>query len=338
MNVPFEMGKKLSKSNMLLTAAGFALLLLACSLLFASSANAHGYVENSRAHLCSKGVNVNCGQVQYEPHSIEGRGDFPEIGVPDGRIASANGGTGAAPFYELDVQTPTRWEKINLQGGPHTFQWNIVANHATNNWKYYITKKGWDPNEPLSRANLELFCEYRDHGLMPANNHSNDCFIPNDREGYYVIVAVWDIFDTINAFYQAIDVNLTINPSLPTNPAPGYAGDPNRFGEIDEWVSYRPYQAGEKVRYNGAVWEAVHYSNGQAPGTGNAWRLVDGTPNDPDPDPGTNPGQYPNWNPNTIYTNEIVWHNGQLWKAQWWTQNQEPGTTGQYGPWQPYNN
>ncbi|GIQ67332.1 chitin-binding protein [Xylanibacillus composti] len=336
MTALFAKERKLSKTNMLVAAAGIALLLFACSLLFANSADAHGYVQNSRAHLCQLGINTNCGQVQYEPFSVEGRGDFPEIGVPDGRIASANGGTGAAPFYELDVQTATRWSKINLQGGPHTFRWVIQANHATNNWKYYITKKGWNPNEPLARANLELFCEYRDHGANPPLDYSSDCFIPNDREGYHVIVAVWDIFDTQNAFYQAIDVNLSINPSAPTTPPPGHPGDPNRFGEIEEWVSIRPYQAGEIVRYNGAVWEAVYYSRGVVPGTNNAWRLVDGSPNNPNPGP--NPGQYPAWNPNTVYTNEIVSHNGQLWQAQWWTQGQEPGTTGQWGPWRLVTN
>jgi chitodextrinase len=30
-----------------------------------------------------------------------------------------------------------------------------------------------------------------------------------------------------------------------------------------------------------------------------------------------------------------VYHNGQLWQAKWWTQNQEPGDP--YGPWEPLN-
>ncbi|WP_177944882.1 lytic polysaccharide monooxygenase, partial [Klebsiella grimontii] len=32
--------------------------------------------------------------------------------------------------------------------------------------------------------------------------------IPTDRKGYHVIYAVWGIGDTVNAFYQAIDVNI----------------------------------------------------------------------------------------------------------------------------------
>ncbi|GFR39455.1 hypothetical protein PRECH8_27510 [Insulibacter thermoxylanivorax] len=43
--------------------------------------------------------------------------------------------------------------------------------------------------------------------------------------------------------------------------------------------------------------------------------------------------EYPVWDPNVVYTNEIVIHNGKLWQALWWTQGQEPGTTGPWGPW-----
>jgi len=268
MTVQAFSGNHFSRLKMLYVTAGTLFLILACSLIFANNASAHGYEVNSRATLCYTGLNTNCGAVQYEPWSVEGRGDFPEIGVPDGKIASGN------KFFELDAQTSTRWTKVNMTGGEHTFHWKIVANHSTNTWDYYITKKGWDPNSPLKRSDLELFCRYVDDGAIPPNDVYNDCFIPNDRQGYYVIVAVWDIADTVNAFYQVIDVNLSINPSAPTNPAPGFPGDPNRFGEYLVWNTIRAYTTGE-----------------------------------------------------------IVVHNGQLWEALWWTQNQEPGTTGQYGPW-----
>ena len=32
--------------------------------------------------------------------------------------------------------------------------------------------------------------------------------MPTDRSGYHVILAVWDVADTANAFYNVIDVNL----------------------------------------------------------------------------------------------------------------------------------
>ena len=47
--------------------------------------------------------------------------------------------------------------------------------------------------------------------------------IPANRNGYHVILAVWDIADTVNAFYNVIDVNVNgagedvVAPNAPTN-------------------------------------------------------------------------------------------------------------------------
>lgn len=45
-------------------------ILFFCSFL----AYPHGYVKSpeSRSYLCRKEVNTNCGQIQYEPQSLEG--------------------------------------------------------------------------------------------------------------------------------------------------------------------------------------------------------------------------------------------------------------------------
>ncbi|MFC4307168.1 lytic polysaccharide monooxygenase [Cohnella boryungensis] len=277
MSFPETLKEYPSRFKTLLIATGGLLLILACSLLFADRASAHGWLIDGRGDLCMTGQNLNCGPVQYEPWSVEGRGDFPEIGVPDGQIA------GGGKYPPLDEQTMNRWAKVDLSGGPHTFHWKMVANHSTNRWDYYITKPGWDPNQPLTRANLELFCRYEDNGAQPPMDVYNDCFIPNDREGYHVIVGVWDIFDTINAFYQAMDVNLTRDLSQPTTPAPGYPGDPDRFGAIRDWSSIRPYNAGEQVVYDGYIWEARWYSHGQTPGVDAVWLLIGPVTGNPAP-------------------------------------------------------
>ncbi|MGR5261199.1 lytic polysaccharide monooxygenase [Vibrio astriarenae] len=40
------------------------------------------------------------------------------------------------------------------------------------------------------------------------------------------------------------------------------------------------------------------------------------------------------WNPSATYIQgDKVNHNGQSWTAQWWTQGEEPGTTGEWGVW-----
>lgn len=41
------------------------------------------------------------------------------------------------------------------------------------------------------------------------------------------------------------------------------------------------------------------------------------------------------WNAKVVYnTGDRVVHNGKIWEAGWYTQNEEPGTTGQWGVWQ----
>ncbi|HKN56561.1 MAG TPA: family 20 glycosylhydrolase, partial [Amycolatopsis sp.] len=42
----------------------------------------------------------------------------------------------------------------------------------------------------------------------------------------------------------------------------------------------------------------------------------------------------PEWSAGAVYTNgNAVSHNGHKWTAKWWTQNEEPGTTGEWGVW-----
>lgn len=184
-------------------------LLSAATLGVSHTASAHGYVESpaSRAYQCKQQLNTQCGSVQYEPQSVEGLKGFPQAGPPDGHIASAD----KATFFELDQQTPTRWNKLNLRTGENTFTWNLTARHSTTSWRYFITKPGWDTSQPLSRASFDLtpFCQYDDGGAIPAAKVSHKCTIPADRSGSHVILAVWDVADTGNAFYQAIDVNLS---------------------------------------------------------------------------------------------------------------------------------
>ncbi|MGQ0417261.1 lytic polysaccharide monooxygenase, partial [Bacillus sp. HC-TM] len=76
--------------------------------------------------------------------------------------------------------------------------------------KYYITKKGWNPNKPLTRSDLDLVPFYvkNDGGARPGTTVTHEANVPTDRSGYHLILAVWEIADTGNAFYQVIDVNL----------------------------------------------------------------------------------------------------------------------------------
>ncbi|AQR76483.1 lytic polysaccharide monooxygenase [Paenibacillus larvae] len=200
-----------------------ALLLLGAILGFtmvAPEAFAHGYVEapvKSRARLCYEGKNTGCGATKWNHNGLEAAKGFPHGGPDDGKIASADEAWGP----ELDEQTETRWYKQDLTGGSHTFTWTLTAPHRTAKWHYYITKKGWNPNEKLKRSDFELIEEFNENGAFPSRTVSHNINIPTDRSGYHIILAVWDIADTGAAFYNVIDVNLkndTSGPEIPTKP------------------------------------------------------------------------------------------------------------------------
>ncbi|MGG0254596.1 lytic polysaccharide monooxygenase [Bacillus toyonensis] len=188
--------------------------------LIPQNAYAHGFVEKpgSRSALCSPtygALNVYCGSVMYEPQSLEAPKGFPQAGPVDGQIASAGGKFGGI----LDQQTADRWFKNTITGGENTFTWKFTAPHLTSKWHYYITKIGWNPNKALTRADFEPIGTVQHDGSAASNNVAHKINVPTDRSGYHVILAVWDVADTANAFYNVIDVNL-INNVKPDTEAP----------------------------------------------------------------------------------------------------------------------
>ncbi|WP_305852463.1 lytic polysaccharide monooxygenase [Gracilibacillus caseinilyticus] len=291
-------------------------VLFVMSLAFASMVSAHGYVSNpeSRSLLCSEGVNTDCGAVVYEPQSLEGPGNFPEAGVADGQIASAGG-----VFPKLDEQSETRWAQVPMSSGAFTFEWSLTAAHSTTSWDYYITKEGWDPNSPLERSDFELFCTYNDNGQRPDFTTTHDCEIPQ-REGYHVILAYWEVADTANAFYQVIDANFDgefVEPGDPGDPE-----DPEEPVDTPEWNADSVYLAGDQVTYNGATYQAKWWTQGDTPGSSDAWELVDGD--------GTDSGNTDvlEWDANKAYSGgDQVLYNGTQYEAKWWTRGDTPGSS-----------
>ncbi|WP_016703584.1 N-acetylglucosamine-binding protein GbpA [Pseudomonas chlororaphis] len=194
--------------------------------LATQQAFAHGYVESpkSRAFMCSAtGGNLNrdCGPVTYEPQSVEYSpsvqhhypkdycsGDFTKCGPANGTIPAG----GITSFSQLNEQTATRWQKTTIKPGINEFTWYYSAGHASAYYQFYITKKDWNPNQPLTRDSFEmtpLLNESAGGARPPAGGRTkHKVNIPADRSGYHVILATWKIADTAATFYQAIDVNI----------------------------------------------------------------------------------------------------------------------------------
>ncbi|WBQ03311.1 lytic polysaccharide monooxygenase auxiliary activity family 9 protein [Kribbella sp. CA-293567] len=191
-----------------LTLAGVAVGALA--LTAATSiplAYGHGYTTApiSRAKHCANKTVSNCGQIQWEPQSTEGPKGFPGAGPADGKLCSA----GLGQFNELNDQRGGAWPATQVSSGASfSFKWRLTAMHATTDFKYYVTKQGWNQGAPLSRSALDLnpFLTFPMNGARPAADVTHQGRLPN-RTGRHMILAVWTIADTAMAFYQCSDVN-----------------------------------------------------------------------------------------------------------------------------------
>ncbi|MGC8118824.1 lytic polysaccharide monooxygenase, partial [Metapseudomonas otitidis] len=204
-------------------------LAVGLATLASQQAIAHGYIESpkSRSFMCASiggSLNASCGDIQYEPQSVEytpgvnhhlnGKwcgGTFQECGPAEGTIAAG----GLQRFSELNEQTATRWAKTTIKPGLQDFTWHYTQGHATAYWQFYITKKDWNPNQPLTRDSFEATPIAHEqfipgvHERPVAESKSvHKVNVPADRSGYHVILATWRIGDTDATFYQAIDVNI----------------------------------------------------------------------------------------------------------------------------------
>ncbi|WP_217545511.1 lytic polysaccharide monooxygenase [Streptomyces sp. GbtcB6] len=178
--------------------------------LSTGGASGHGYTDLpiSRQKLCANGTVTNCGDIQYEPQSVEGPKGFPAAGPADGQICNG----GLSRFAQLSSPTTPSggaWPTTKVTGGQtYTFRWQFTAMHATTDFKYYVTKQGWNQNHALARSDLNTtpFLTVPYNGQRPPATLSHSGTLPSGLSGHHVIVAVWTIADTTNAFYACSDV------------------------------------------------------------------------------------------------------------------------------------
>ncbi|WP_093800710.1 lytic polysaccharide monooxygenase [Streptomyces sp. Wb2n-11] len=188
-------------------AAVVGLAVAGVSFLATGSASSHGYTDApiSRQKLCANGAVTGCGNIQWEPQSVEGPKGFPASGPADGKICSG----GNSQFAQLDDPRGGAWPATKLTAGQgYGFRWQFTARHATSDFRYYITKNGWDSSKPLTRAALESqpFMTVPYGGQQPPATLTHQGTVPTQKTGRHIILAVWNVADTTNAFYACSDV------------------------------------------------------------------------------------------------------------------------------------
>lgn len=162
-------------------AAGVVLAPVLVVLNPAGIASAHGYVNSpaSRQAQCAQHT-VSCGQIQYEPQSVEG---------PKG-LKSCNGGL--SQFAELN--NDSKGWRATAVGRTVTFTWTFTARHRTSNYEYYIG------NEKLA--------DISGNNQQPPATVTHQVNL-GSHTGRQKVLAVWNIADTSNAFYSCIDLQVS---------------------------------------------------------------------------------------------------------------------------------
>jgi predicted carbohydrate-binding protein with CBM5 and CBM33 domain len=150
------------------------------SLLVSAPAWSHGYINSppSRQALCAQ-HKVSCGDIQYEPQSVEG---------PKG-LKSCNGGV--ARFAELN-DNGKNWPATSV-GTTVTFNWTFTARHSTSTFQYFIGNT--------------LIKEFNLNGAQPPQTLSHTVSF-SGYTGRRTVLAVWNIADTANAFYSCVDLQI----------------------------------------------------------------------------------------------------------------------------------
>lgn len=184
--------------------------------------SAHGYVNQPASRVVNakaNGFGWGPGEISSHPaiistpQGIETSTSKLDSGELNGKLASA----GLEGYSPLNVQTSKRWAKTSINTGVNNFNWHHTAVHKTNRYRYYMTKQGWNQNEPLTLKNMDLITVIGQpigenlpsgEGFTPKVDELQKVTIPSDRSGYHVVYSVWDINDTTNSFFQAIDVDV----------------------------------------------------------------------------------------------------------------------------------
>jgi predicted carbohydrate-binding protein with CBM5 and CBM33 domain len=154
---------------------------LFAGVALAGPASAHGYISSppSRQALCAAGAVADCGEIQYEPQSVE---------APKGSKLCSGGNS---RFAVLDDESKN-WPATTV-GPDVTFNWTLTARHSTSTWVYYVDGK--------------QVATFDDKGAIPNATVSHQVDL-SAYSGDHTVLAVWNIADTANAFYNCVDLNI----------------------------------------------------------------------------------------------------------------------------------
>jgi predicted carbohydrate-binding protein with CBM5 and CBM33 domain len=231
----------LRRRSLAVLAAALLSAPLIAAILPASPAGAHGWIVNpsSRQDQCAKGAVASCGDIQYEPQSVE---------APKGSRSCSGG----SRFTVLD-NDGYGWHAASV-GSSVQFTWQNTAMHRTSDWQYYVDGS--------------LFATVSGNNAQPPATVTHS--INGLPGGRHKILGVWNIADTGNAFYSCVDVNVN-GSGGGGGGGGGGTPPPTGCGGVQGWTASGVYTSGAIVSYNGRKYTARWWTQGETPGTTGEW-------------------------------------------------------------------
>ncbi|ADO75682.1 lytic polysaccharide monooxygenase [Stigmatella aurantiaca] len=165
--------------------------------------------ESPDSAACKAAVAAGGTQAFYDWNGVR-RGeanDQHRAQIPDGKLCSANNES----FKALDLAR-SDWPARRIvpgSNGKFEFVYHVTAPHATKYFRFYVTRNGYNPSQPLKWSDLEAtpFCEAT--SLTPQNSRYRvSCPLPAGKQGRHLIYNIWQRSDSPEAFYACIDVDL----------------------------------------------------------------------------------------------------------------------------------
>ncbi|MFT6564124.1 MAG: chitin-binding protein, partial [Actinomycetes bacterium] len=135
--------------------------------------------------------------------------------IPDGKLCSAN-----RQKYAAFDEPGTDWPATPLMpddDGTYSMTWNSTAPHSTAYYQIFLTKNGFDPEQPLAWGDLDLV---HDTGALPAAASNTFAVELPERNGRHMIYTIWQRNDSTEAFYSCSDVVLGQGASELSSPTP----------------------------------------------------------------------------------------------------------------------
>ena len=161
-------------------------LALATLHMAVAPASAHGYVTQppSRQDRCRNEGITGCGDVEWEPQSVEAdKGSF-----------SCNGDGPRFPELNDDALWESHFYSVAPNVDPLFFTWTLTAPHRTASWEYFVITD-----------NNALLISFNGHNATPPTTVEHKVPL-NGYTGKQTVLARWNIGDTDAAFYSCVDL------------------------------------------------------------------------------------------------------------------------------------